>query len=67
MYFFIKNFHLELYTINDEEFVGRMFIQLIPARLITLYGNRIYSKISLLPSEIINEIQKKVSFKIWID
>ena len=38
-----------------------MFMQLIPARLITLYGNQIYRKISLLPSEIVKEIQNNVS------
>ena len=47
--------------INDEEFVGRMFMQLIPGRLVTLYGNEIYRKISLLPSEIVKEIQNNVS------
>ena len=38
-----------------------MFMQLIPARLVTLYGNEIYRKISLLPSEIVKEIQNNVS------
>lgn len=52
---------LALLTINDEEFVGRMFLQLIPARLVTLYGDQIYRKISLLPAEIVKEIQNNVS------
>ena len=38
-----------------------MFMQLIPARLVTLYGNQIYRKISLLPSEIVKQIQNNVS------